>query len=124
MFDHIGLRDADLGASIAFYRQTLAPLGLVLASSGDDYAGFGPSGAPSLWLHAKPGVQGRGVHLAFSAASPDAVKAFHAAGLAAGARDNGAPGPRPDYGPNYFGAFLIDGDGNNIEAVCHLPQGA
>jgi catechol 2,3-dioxygenase-like lactoylglutathione lyase family enzyme len=124
MFDHIGLRVADLGAAIAFYRQTLAPLGLVLASSGDDYAGFGPSGAPRLWLHAMSGTRGRGVHMALSAASAEAVKAFHAAGLAAGARDNGAPGLRPDYGPNYFGAFLIDRDGNNIEAVCHLPQGA
>ena len=123
MFDHIGLRVADLGASIAFYGQTLAPLGLVLASRGDDYAGFGPTDAPRLWLHAMPGLQSGGVHLAFSASSAEAVKAFHAAGLAAGARDNGAPGPRPDYGPHYFGAFLIDGDGNNIEAVCHLPAG-
>ena len=124
MFDHIGLRVANLGDSIAFYRQTLEPLGLSLATRGDDYAGFGPPGTPGLWLHAMPGVEGRGVHLAFSAESADAVKAFHAAGLAAGGRDNGAPGLRPDYGSNYYSAFLIDGDGNNIEAVCHLPQGA
>jgi catechol 2,3-dioxygenase-like lactoylglutathione lyase family enzyme len=124
MFDHIGLRVASLAVSMAFYRQTLAPLDLELVSSGDDYAGFGPRGAPRLWLHAVAGIQGRGVHLAFSANSAEAVNAFHAAGLAAGARDNGAPGLRPDYGANYYGAFLIDGDGNNIEAVCHLPQGA
>jgi catechol 2,3-dioxygenase-like lactoylglutathione lyase family enzyme len=124
MFDHIGLRVASLDASIAFYRQTLAPLGLELVASGDDYAGFGPRGAPLLWLHTVQGIQGRGCHLAFRASSTDAVNAFHAAGLAAGALDNGAPGLRPDYGANYYGAFLIDGDGNNIEAVCHLPQGA
>lgn len=124
MFDHVGLRVANLPASIAFYRQALAPLGFVLISSGDDYAGFGPPGTPRLWLHSVPGIRGRGVHLAFSARDADAVKAFHAAGLSAGARDNGAPGLRPDYAPNYYGAFLIDADDNNIEAVCHLPQGA
>ena len=64
------------------------------------------------------------MHLALTASNAESVKAFHAAGLAAGARDNGAPGLRPDYGPNYFAAFVIDLDGNNIEAVCHLQQGA
>ena len=70
MFDHIGLRVPRLDASVEFYRQTLAPLGLELVTRGDDYAGFGPPGAPRLWLHALPGIEGRGVHLAFSAAVP------------------------------------------------------
>ncbi|MBL6457667.1 VOC family protein [Belnapia sp. T6] len=113
MFDHIGLRVRDLAASRRFYAAVLAPLGHV-AAEGD---GFGPPGAPGLWLH-ESGEAGRGAHLAFRAASHAAVAAFHAAGLAVGGRDNGAPGPRPDYGPRYYAAFLIDPEGNNVEAVC------
>lgn len=119
MFDHIGLRVQDIGASTAFYRQLLAPLGYGLQSQGDGYAGFGPEGAPALWLHPRGDKASSSVHVALKATSREAVQAFHAQGLASGARDNGAPGLRPDYAPNYYAAFLIDCDGNNIEAVCY-----
>jgi catechol 2,3-dioxygenase-like lactoylglutathione lyase family enzyme len=118
MFDHVGLRVRDLAASRRFYAAALAPLGHRPAE-GD---GFGPAGSPGLWLHGEAAAEG-GVHLAFRAASRDAVDAFHAAGLGAGGRDNGAPGPRPDYGPHYYAAFLIDPEGNNVEAVCLAPAG-
>lgn len=118
MFDHVGLRVRDLARSKAFYSAVLAPLGHAIQSEGDGYAGFGPAGAPALWLHAQPAGTATQAHLAFRAASPEAVRAFHARGLGQGAADNGAPGPRPDYGPTYYAAFLIDPDGNNVEAVC------
>ena len=118
MVDHVGLRVADIPASVRFYTAVLAPLGYVLASQGEDYAGFGPQGAPALWLHLSP-ERGRGTHLAFRAPNREAVQRFHAAGLEAGAKDNGAPGLRPDYAANYYAAFLIDRDGNNVEAVCY-----
>ena len=92
-------------------------------SSDEAGAGFGPPGSPALWLHAADGAAGRGVHLAFRAADRDAVARFHAAGLRAGGRDNGGPGLRPDYSPTYYAAFLIDPDGNNIEAVCLAEAG-
>lgn len=118
MYDHVGLRVADIRASVPFFQAVLAPLGYELASQGDDYAGFGPPGAPALWLHLSA-ERGRGTHLAFRAPSRAAVQRFHAAGLEAGARDHGAPGLRPDYAANYYAAFLVDGDGNNVEAVCY-----
>jgi catechol 2,3-dioxygenase-like lactoylglutathione lyase family enzyme len=118
MYDHIGLRTNDIAASARFYTAALAPLGHVPGSSGDGYAGFGPKDAPGLWLHAHKGAVGTGAHVCFSAPSRAAVDAFHAAGLKAGGKDNGKPGPRPDYGPKYYAAFLIDLDGNNVEAVC------
>ena len=120
MYDHIGLRVHDLGRSLSFYERVLAPLGHAVQSKGDDYAGLGPKGAAALWLHQLPqgAGPGLGVHIAFTAPSREAVQRFHAAGLAAGARDNGAPGPRPDYGDTYYAAFLIDEEGNNVEAVC------
>lgn len=121
MFDHVGLRVRDFARSVALYKTVLAPLGHGLQSSGEDYAGFGPAGAPALWLHAHSGAAGQGSHVAFVAPSRAAVQQFHAAGLAAGAQDNGAPGPRPDYGASYYAAFLIDFDGNNVEAVCMKP---
>lgn len=118
MVDHIGLRVTDIAASVRFFKAALAPLGHVLASQGDDYAGFGPPGAPALWLHLSA-ERGRGTHVALRAPDRAAVQRFHAAGLDAGARDNGAPGLRPDYAPNYYAAFLIDPDGHNVEAVCY-----
>jgi catechol 2,3-dioxygenase-like lactoylglutathione lyase family enzyme len=114
MYDHIGLHVKNLDASTRFYTAALAPLGHVAA----DGAGFGPPGNPGLWLYADANAQGPGVHVAFRAASRDAVDRFHAAGLAAGGRDNGGAGVRGDYAPNYYAAFLIDPDGNNVEAVC------
>jgi catechol 2,3-dioxygenase-like lactoylglutathione lyase family enzyme len=121
MFDHVGLRVRDFARSVALYKAVLSPLGHALQSSGEDYAGFGPAGAPALWLHAHTGTAGQGAHLAFVARSREAVQQFHAAGLAAGAKDNGAPGLRPDYAATYYAAFLIDFDGNNVEAVCMGP---
>lgn len=118
MFDHIGLRVTDLAVSARFYQAVLAPLGQVPGASGEDYAGFGPPGAPALWLHRVAPGAGSGAHVAFRAPDRDAVARFHAAGLAAGGRDNGAPGLRPDYAPTYYAAFLLDPDGNNVEAVC------
>ncbi|MBA4328427.1 MAG: glyoxalase/bleomycin resistance/extradiol dioxygenase family protein [Polaromonas sp.] len=118
MYDHLGLKVSNLATSIRFYQAALAPLGHVLGSNDDSYAGIGPAGAPALWLYASQQAGGAGAHVAFRAASPAAVDAFYQAGLKAGARDNGGPGPRPDYSPTYYAAFLIDPDGNNVEAVC------
>jgi predicted lactoylglutathione lyase len=117
MYDHIGLRVKDLKAAARFYETTLAPLGHVPGSSGDSYAGFGPKGAPALWLHAHEG-KATGAHICFSAKTRAEVDQFHAAGLKAGGKDNGKPGLRTEYSESYYGAFLIDLDGNNIEAVC------
>lgn len=118
MYDHIGLKVKDLAASIHFYEAALAPLGHVLGSHDDSYAGIGPSGAPALWLYAAKDNRSPGTHVAFRAANHKAVDAFYQAGLKAGGNDNGGPGPRPDYSPSYYAAFLIDPDGNNVEAVC------
>ena len=118
MYDHIGLRVRDLAASVRFYEAALAPLGYTLDSRDDASAAFGPPGAPALWLHRRDDAARQGAHVAFRAATREAVNRFHAAGLGAGGRDNGAAGPRPDYGPTYYAAFLTDPDGNNVEAVC------
>jgi catechol 2,3-dioxygenase-like lactoylglutathione lyase family enzyme len=118
MFDHIGLKVRDLEASIAFYRQALAPLGHELCSQGEGHAGFGPGGAAALWLYEAGEPIGPGTHVAFRAPHLAAVQRFHADGIRAGGRDNGAPGLRPDYSPDYYAAFLLDPDGHNVEAVC------
>ncbi len=116
MYDHIGLKVKDIGAATRFYQAALATLGHV-----QDGSGFGPAGAPALWLHADQAAKG-GTHVAFRAADRAAVDRFYAAGLKAGGQDNGKPGLRTDYSPTYYAAFLIDPDGNNVEAVC-LRQG-
>ena len=113
MYDHVGLRLKSVEKAERFYQAALEPLGHVKDKSG----GFGPAGAPALWLLASDET-GRGVHVAFQARSRKAVDAFHAAGLKAGGRDNGKPGLRTDYSPTYYAAFLVDPDGNNVEAVC------
>jgi catechol 2,3-dioxygenase-like lactoylglutathione lyase family enzyme len=118
MYDHIGLKVKDVDASVRFYGAVLGPLGWVLGSRDESGAGFGPPGEPVLWLFPASGSTGAGVHVAFRAADHGAVERFHAAGLEAGGRDEGRPGPRPDYGPTYYAAFLLDPDGNNVEAVC------
>ncbi|KLN57967.1 VOC family protein [Variovorax paradoxus] len=118
MYDHIGLKVRDLAASRRFYEAALAPLGHVLGSHDNTYAGIGPAGEPALWLYAVEGGKGPGTHIAFRAADHKAVEAFHKAGLKAGGTDNGGAGPRTDYSPTYYAAFLIDPDGNNVEAVC------
>jgi len=120
MFDHVGLKVANLQASIRFYQSVLGPLGHQLSSSGDGYAGLGPPGAPALWLYQTDQPVGPGTHVAFSAPSRQAVQQFHAQGLQAGGSDNGPPGPRPDYSDTYYAAFLLDPDGHNVEAVCFV----
>ena len=119
MYDHIGLKVKNMEAGVRFYTAALAPLGHVPGSSSEEYAGFGPKDAPVLWLHAYKGEPGPGTHIAFTAASRAAVDGFHAAGLNAGGKSNGGPGVRKEYSPNYYAAFLIDPDGNNVEAVCY-----
>lgn len=116
MFDHVGLRVKDLDKAAKLYAAMLAPLGHVPGAHDETYAGFGPEGRPALWLHLSG--ERSGSHVALKAASRAAVDRFHEAGRKAGARDNGQPGLRTDYAPNYYAAFLIDLDGNNIEAVC------
>ena len=117
MYDHIGLKTRDLDASVRFYTAALAPLGYELCSRDESGAGFGPPGEPALWLYPSR-TEGSHAHVAFRAPDHAAVDRFHKGGLAKGGRDNGAPGPRADYSPTYYAAFLIDPDGNNIEAVC------
>jgi catechol 2,3-dioxygenase-like lactoylglutathione lyase family enzyme len=117
MYDHIGLKVKDLAASVRFYTAALAPLGHVLCSQDDSGAGFGPPNEPALWLYVDRSGAG-GVHVAFRAVDRSVVDRFHAAGLQAGGRDHGRPGLRADYSPAYYAAFLLDPDGNNVEAVC------
>ena len=118
MYDHIGLKVGDLDNSVGFYEAALKPLGYVLCSRDDSGAGFGPKGEPALWLYLDKGTKGPGAHIAFRAPYHAAIKKFHTDGIKAGGRDNGGAGPRADYSPTYYAAFLIDPDGNNVEAVC------
>lgn len=116
MYDHIGLKVKDLDASLRFYEAALAPLGHVLGSRDAASAGLGPKDAPALWLYADART-GAGTHVALRAPDRASVDRFHAAGVAAGGRDHGKPGVREDYAANYYAAFLLDPDGNNVEAV-------
>ncbi len=118
MIDHMGIAVTDMARSVAFYTQALAPLGYAVVMQGEGFAGFGVGGKPDLWLH--PGTPIK-QHVALRAERRTVVNAFHQAGLAAGGTDNGAPGVRAHYHPNYFAAFVLDPDGNNLEAVCHEP---
>ena len=122
MFDHIGLAVRDLAKTRAFYTAALAPLGLgVQWDKMPGVVAFGAPGRPQLWFGDK-GDGPTGVHIALVAANRAQVDAFHAAAIAAGGRDNGAPGLRPEYHPNYYGAFVFDPDGHNLEAVCHTAE--
>jgi catechol 2,3-dioxygenase-like lactoylglutathione lyase family enzyme len=121
MLDHIGFAVSDFQASRAFYSAALAPLGVELIAEFGEHAGFGRDGRAQFWIGAGGEPPGR-LHLAFSARNRGEVRAFHEAALAAGAADNGEPGLRPDYHPHYYGAFVIDLNGHNIEAVCHSPE--
>ena len=120
--DHVGFTVTDYERSKAFYEKALAPLGLTLLMEfSGAAAGFGRSGRPSFFLEAygEP-VRGR-LHIALRAESREQVDAFYAAAIAAGGTDNGAPGIRAIYHPDYYGGYVLDPDGNNIEAVCHQP---
>jgi catechol 2,3-dioxygenase-like lactoylglutathione lyase family enzyme len=127
MIDHTGVVVSDYAMSKAFYEKALAPIGYVLmmeipaAVTGHaDVAGFGEPPKPDFWISSgtanKPPI-----HIAFRVPTREQVDAFYRAALAAGGTDNGAPGLRPHYHPNYYGAFVRDPDGHNIEAVCHEP---
>jgi catechol 2,3-dioxygenase-like lactoylglutathione lyase family enzyme len=118
MLDHVAVEVADLDVGKAFYSAALAPLGYTLAMEFDGAAGFAsPEGNPDFWLYR--GQPGSGTHVAFRTQERQVVHAFHDAALAAGGKDNGAPGPRPHYTPTYYAAFVHCPDGHNIEAVCH-----
>ena len=128
MLDHIGLSVADHARSRAFYVDALAPLGFVpimdlSAEQTGAYAGtgFGTPGRPRFWIGTGD-KRSTALHVAFEAPNRAAVDAFYRAAIAAGGRDNGAPGLRPHYHASYYGAFVFDPDGNNVEAVAHLPE--
>jgi catechol 2,3-dioxygenase-like lactoylglutathione lyase family enzyme len=125
MLDHIGFPVSDFARSKDFYSRALAPLGIKLITDvalddDDGYAGFGTD-RPHFWIGTGKPLVGR-LHVAFAAQTRAEVRAFYEAALAAGGVDNGAPGLRPHYHANYYGAFVLDPDGHNIEAVTHLPD--
>lgn len=128
MFDHVSFPVSDLKRSVAFYRAAFAPLGISLMAEipkdvtgyEGDCAGFGSEGRAYFWLSAGQVIKGRS-HVAFAAKDRKSVDAFYAAALKAGGKDNGPPGIRAHYHPDYYGAFVLDPDGHNIEAVCRKP---
>ena|SRR5689334_9856527 len=122
MFKHIGLKVKDIDASVHFYVAALGPLGYELDSQDETVAAFVDKQGSSLWLYANAQLAHSLVHLAFNADVRSAVDTFHRQGMKARGRDNGAPGLRRDYGPDYYAAFLFDPDGNNVEAVCMSSQ--
>jgi catechol 2,3-dioxygenase-like lactoylglutathione lyase family enzyme len=124
VLDHVLIDVDDFDRSRAFYEMALAPLGIeVISEPTPQMVGFGEAGKAYFWVVARGRPTVRGAHFAFLAADHDAVDTFHAAGLVAGGTDNGAPGPRPIYQAPYYAAFVLDPDGNNVEAVCHAPVG-
>jgi catechol 2,3-dioxygenase-like lactoylglutathione lyase family enzyme len=120
MIDHIGIQVTNLDTSAAFYTKALAPLGYELVMRVEQVAaGFGVGGKPDFWIGVgKPTDK---IHIAIRAKGRAEVRAFHDAAIAAGGTDNGPPGIREHYHPSYYGAFVLDPDGHNIEAVCHDP---
>jgi catechol 2,3-dioxygenase-like lactoylglutathione lyase family enzyme len=128
MIDHLGFSVSDYERAKAFYAKALAPLGygLIMEVTAEQTghtaaAGFGADGKPDFWFGAE-GAMNKPVHIAIRADNRATVDAFYMAAIAAGGRDNGPPGIRPHYHPNYYGAFVLDPDGHNIEAVCHTPE--
>ena len=125
MLDHIGVEVSNYDRSIQFYKQALAPLGYSLLMEVHGFAGFGIQSEKGplakFWLH-QGDTPTRKIHIAFTAENRHVVRAFHDAALKAGGKDNGLPGIREIYHPNYYGAFVLDPDGYNIEAVCHSPE--
>jgi catechol 2,3-dioxygenase-like lactoylglutathione lyase family enzyme len=126
MIDHIGFPVSDYTRARDFYLKALAPLGytLIMEVQQNEHdapaAGFGRDGKPDFWIGGEGGLA-KAVHIAIAADDRATVDAFYAAAMAAGAKDNGPPGVRAHYHPNYYGAFVLDPDGHNIEAVCHKP---
>jgi catechol 2,3-dioxygenase-like lactoylglutathione lyase family enzyme len=128
MIDHTGVLVSDFEKSKQFYLKALAPIGYSMLmevtaeqTGGEATAGFGVEPKPDFWIaRGTPNVPP--VHVAFSVPKRALVDAFYEAAIQAGGRDNGSPGLRPHYHPNYYGAFVLDPDGHNIEAVCHLPE--
>ena len=128
MIDHLGLSVSDYEAAKAFYAKALAPLdySLIMEVTAEQTghaaaAGFGADGKPDFWIGGE-GAMNKPVHVAILAKDRATVDAFYKAAMAAGGRDNGQPGLRPHYHANYYGAFVLDPDGHNIEAVCHAPE--
>jgi catechol 2,3-dioxygenase-like lactoylglutathione lyase family enzyme len=118
VIDHLGIRVSDYERSKRFYTRALAPLGYQLIFEHPiSGAGFGLTNKPRFWI--KQGPPSPALHVAFEAPDHPTIQAFHRAALEAGGRDNGTPGFRPEYHPSYYGAFALDPDGHNIEAVCH-----
>jgi len=122
ILDHIGFNVSDLARSKAFYLRALAPLRIGIVLEGEGWAMFGRPGKPQFWIGSFGTLPG-GIHVAFAAETRAQVRAFHEAALAAGGNDNGAPGLRPQYHADYYGAYVIAPDGHNVEAVCHAPEG-
>ncbi len=121
MIDHLALNVSDLEACRRFYKHALAPFGYVELMSLPEGVGFGPAGDAIFWIAAREPYH-TGVHVALAAKNRELVHAFYDAAMAAGGRDNGPPGLREKYHPHYYGAFVLDPCGNNIEAVCHTPE--
>jgi len=122
MLDHVTIGVGDFARARAFYDAALAPLGITrIATDGALFAGYGVPPQAFFWIGARDAIH-TGTHIAFTAKDRATVDAFHRAALAAGGRDNGAPGLRPQYHGSYYGAFVLDPDGHNVEAVCHRPS--
>ena len=118
MIDHIGIEVGDYERAKAFYSAALRPLGYELVMEPDPtVGGFGAHGQPDFWIVG--GTPSGATHIALQSPDRATVDAFHAAALEAGGQDNGAPGLRPHYHESYYGAYVLDPDGNNVEAVCH-----
>jgi catechol 2,3-dioxygenase-like lactoylglutathione lyase family enzyme len=123
VLDHVGLNVSDYDRSRAFYERALAPLGFsLLMEPAPGTGGFGREGKPWFWVTDQREPTTENVHVAFTAPDRETVDAFHAAALEAGGTDNGAPGIREIYHPTYYGAYVLDLDGNNIEVVCHHQE--
>ena len=116
MLDHVGLQVSDYARSKKFYQLALAPLGYELMMEFGEAAGFGKDSKPDFWISKG---KAQSIHVAFVAPDHATVNKFHRAALGAGGKDNGKPGLRKEYHPKYYGAFIHDPDGHNIEAVCH-----
>ncbi len=121
IIDHIGVAVSDYEKSKEFFCKALAPLGITVVMEVQGWAGLGKNGKAELWFGKHSEVQ-RPLHVAFLAENREQVRAFYRAALAAGGTDNGPPGIREAYHPNYYGAFVIGPDGHNVEAVCHRPD--